>query len=52
MELNKFIEKLMEIKESEGGNIQVTMADLIPVTEPVLSENRSNKKIVVITDQN
>jgi len=50
MKLKKFIEKLIKIKKTQGENLQVIMADNIPVTEPVFS-NQYNGKKVVITDQ-
>ena len=50
MKLRKFIEKLMEIEKEEGGNLEVIMADDIPVVEPVFSDKYRGKK-VVITDE-
>lgn len=51
MKLNKFIQKLIEIKEKEGDNMEVVMADNIPVVEPVLFKNILDEKVIVITDQ-
>jgi len=51
MKLKKFIQKLQEIKLKQGGNLEVIMADGIPVVEPVFSDKYRGKK-VVLTDQN
>lgn len=51
MKLKKFIEELEKIKEKQGGNLEVIMADNIPVVEPVFSDKYYGKK-VVITDEN
>jgi len=50
MKLKKFIEKLKEIELKQGENLEVIMADDIPVIEPVFSDEYYGKK-VVITDQ-
>jgi len=50
MKLKKFIEKLEEIKREQGENLQVIMADDIPIVVPVFSDEYGDKK-VVITDQ-
>ena len=50
MKLKKFIEKLNKIKKEQGGNMEVVMADNIPVIEPIFSDKYRGKK-VVITDQ-
>ena len=52
MKLNKFIEKLEEIRKEHGGNLDVIMADNIPVVNPVFTDKYFNKEKVVITDQN
>lgn len=51
MKLNKFIEELKKIKEKQGGNLEVIMADNISVVEPIFSDKYYGKK-VVITDEN
>ena len=51
MKLDKFIKKLQEIKRREGDNIEVVMADNIPVVSPVFFENFVDRKVVVITDE-
>lgn len=50
MKLKKFIKKLEEIKKKYGGELKVTMADHIPVVDPVFSDKYLGKK-VIITDQ-
>jgi len=51
MKLDKFIKKLQEIKNREGNNVEVIMADNIPVVAPVFIKNFVNKKVVIITDE-
>ena len=51
MKLINFIQKLKKIEEDEGGNIEVVMADDIPVVEPYFSTEHRGRK-VVITDKN
>lgn len=51
MKLKEFIKKLEEIKNGKGENIEVVMADNIPVVEPIFSDQYHGKK-VIITDQN
>lgn len=51
MKLKKFIKKLKEIKKEKGENLEVIMADNIPVVEPIFSDQYHGKK-VIITDQN
>lgn len=51
MTLEKFIKKLEKIKEKHGENLEVIMADNIPVVEPVFSDKYFNQEKVVITDQ-
>jgi len=50
MRLKKFIEELEKIQEKRGGNLQVIMADDIPVIRPIFSDKYRGRK-VVITDQ-
>lgn len=50
MQLKQFIESLKKIEEEHGENLEVVMADNIPVLEPVFSEEYLDKK-VIITDQ-
>lgn len=51
MKLKKFIEILRNIEKEQGENLEVIMADNIPVVEPIFSDKYYGKK-VVITDQN
>lgn len=51
MKLKKFIQKLKEIEVAQGGEIEVVMADDIPVVEPSFSNEYRGRK-VIITDQN
>lgn len=51
MKLKKFIEELKKVEKKQGGNLEVIMADNIPVVKPVFSDKYYNKK-VVITDEN
>lgn len=50
MILKDFIGKLKRIEKKEGGDLEVTMADSIPVVDPVFL-NKYDGKSVVITDQ-
>ena len=50
MKLKIFIEKLKKIEKEQGENLEVIMADNIPVIEPIFSDKYCGKK-VVITDQ-
>ena len=51
MKLKEFIKRLKEIEKNQGSNIEVIMADNIPVVEPVFFDDFVNRKVVVITDQ-
>lgn len=50
MKLKEFIEKLKKIEKEQGEDLEVIMADNIPVVEPVFSDKYYGKK-VVITDE-
>ena len=50
MKLSKFIKILEEIKKKHGEEIEVVMADNIPVVEPVFLNDFLGEK-VVITDE-
>jgi len=52
MKLKNFIAKLNKISRERGDDLEVIMADNIPVVSPVFSTDYQNKKVVVITDQN
>ena len=52
MKLKKFIEKLEKIKKEHGENIEVVMADGIPIVSPVFSSEYYYGNNVVITDEN
>ena len=45
MKLKEFIKKLEEIKEKQGGGLEVIMADSIPVVEPIFSDKYYGKKL-------
>lgn len=51
MTIKKFIEKLEKIAKKYGTDIEVKMADGIPIVNPVYLMDFINKKAVVITDQ-
>lgn len=51
MKLKEFIKKLEEIKKQQGEDLEIIMADNVPVVDPVFSDQYCGKK-VVITDQN
>jgi len=51
MKLKKFIQKLKNFEKKYGSDMEVIMADNIPVVSPVFSEKYPNKKSVVITDK-
>ena len=51
MKLKKFIKALEKINKEHGDNLEVVMADNVPVVEPVFSENYPDKRKVVITDE-
>ena len=50
MKLKIFIEKLVGISKEHGDELEVIMADAIPVVEPILSRDYPSGKSVVITD--
>lgn len=50
MKLKDFIERLKRIGEEYSENLEVVMADDIPVVNPLVSEKYHGGK-VVITDQ-
>jgi chitinase len=50
MKLRKFIKKLKEIEKKHGENLEVVMADNIPVVGPIFSDKYLGEK-VVITDE-
>lgn len=49
MKIKEFINRLQEISKKHGEEIDVIMADNIPVIDPVFSKNYLGQK-VVITD--
>ncbi len=51
MKLKKFIQKLTKLSKQYGDNVEVIMADNIPVVNPVFSEKYQNKKSIIITDE-
>lgn len=51
MKLKDFIEKLEEIRKEKGDDVNVVMADNVPVTTPIFSEKYPDSKNVVITDK-
>ena len=50
MKLEKFIKQLKIIAKKYGENIEVVMADSIPVVDPIFFNRYPHKKAVVITD--
>jgi deoxyhypusine synthase len=50
MKLREFIQKLKKIESEQGEDIEVVMADNIPIVSPVFLDNFFGKK-VIITDQ-
>ena len=53
MKLKEFAEKLKVIAEKKGDDLDVIMADNIPVVSPKFSDKYpGSKPSVVITDQN
>ena len=51
MKLQEFIQKLKKFSGKYGDDVEVIMADNIPVVNPVFSTKYPNKKSVVITDK-
>lgn len=51
MKLKKFIEYLEVIQKGCDDDMEVVMADFIPIVEPVLLNSRSGKACVVVTDK-
>jgi hypothetical protein len=51
MKLKKFIKILKKIEREHGENLELVMADNIPVVEPLFLDNLVGRKVVVITDQ-
>jgi len=51
MKLKKLIKRLEDIKSKYGGDLEVTMADDIPVVDPVILLDKYLGDKVVITDQ-
>ena len=47
MKLKNFIEKLKELSEKHGDNLEVVMADYIPIVAPIFLED---EQAVIITD--
>lgn len=51
MKLKKFIQKLESISKKYGDNMEVILADNIPIVNPIFSKKYPNKKSVVIADE-
>lgn len=51
MKLKKFIKRLEKIRDKHGENLEVVMADLIPVVEPLFSSDKYLGEKIVITDE-
>lgn len=51
MKLKKFIKRLEKIREKRGEDLEVVMADYIPVVKPVFSSDEYLGDKVVITDE-
>lgn len=51
MKLKEFIQKLDELAKKHGDDIDVVMADTIPVVAPVFKKNYPHKEKIIITDK-
>lgn len=51
MKLKKFIKRLEKIRDKRGEDLEVVMADHVPVVEPVFSSDKYLGKNIVITDE-
>ena len=51
MNIEYFITKLKSIMDEHGGDLEIIMADNVPVIDPVCSDKYPGGKKVVITDQ-
>jgi hypothetical protein len=51
MRLKDFIKNLKDIDKRNGNNLQVRMADYLPVVKAVESIDIKGKKCIIITDQ-
>lgn len=51
MKLKDFIKKLNNLAQEYGDDIEVIMADEIPVVDPVFSDGYSAGENIVITDE-
>lgn len=51
MKLKKFIKSLEKIRDKHEKDLEVIMADYIPVVEPVFSSDKYLGNRVVITDE-
>ena len=48
MKLKEFIKNLKEIEDKQGAELEIVMADYMPVVKPIFDEHYSKK--VIITD--
>lgn len=51
MKLKKFIKRLENIRDKHGENLEVVMADYIPIIKAVFSPDKYLGEKVVITDK-
>jgi len=52
MKLKELIKQLKKIAEEHGDNVEITMADYLPVVRSVFDNTSPlNKPVVIITDQ-
>lgn len=51
MKIKTFIKRLEEIRDKRGEDLEVVMADYIPVVEPVFLSDKYLGNNVVITDE-
>jgi len=51
MKLKKFVQKLEELSEKYGDDIEIIMADNMSVVDPIFSSDYPGKKNIVITDE-
>ena len=51
MKLKQFINELKKLEEMNGGELEVAMADFLPVVSPVVIKSKHVGTKVIITDE-
>jgi hypothetical protein len=51
MKLRSLIKKLKDIESQNDDNLQVRMADYMPVVKVVVSSNIKGEKCIIVTDR-